>query len=407
MKPADDIKKFVKDAAAGTRPEMDAKVLTAMLAAYENNQKFSAEADKADAGFWRQVMKSKLTKLAAAAAVLIVIGLVVYSQQGRIDIVTPAYALEQTIEANKNVRTIHMQFQPIAFGSISELWAEFDEQGELLVIRYNFSDTEDGPKDVIWENAKAQVWFKKKNGIATLTEKNILDKLRLPSLFFDPKLIIEDVYKRQAAGELQVEILDKTEQGDPITLTVSKKDQPQYEVYKIDPKTKLVQEIEKYQRQENGEDKFLGSRIYLDYNQPIDQSFFEFNPPGDVMRIDFTKQQIGIVRGDLSEEEICLKVVREFFESMMAGDFDKAGQIYSGIPGERLRQAFGAVKILRIISVDNFRPHANPATGGFQVSCKLEIEENGQKSIKEFKGIGVREAVDVKQPGRWSIFGGI
>ena len=55
---------------------------------------------------WRMIMKAKLAKLAAAAVIVIAVtfGLTTIIDKAA----TPAYAIEQTIEAMKNISTVHM-----------------------------------------------------------------------------------------------------------------------------------------------------------------------------------------------------------------------------------------------------------------------------------------------------------
>ena len=78
---------------------------------------------------WRIIMNNRITKLATAAVIIIVAGFGIYFVN---ESVTPAYAIEQTIEANHTIRTIHMR-----------IWhgAESDEGDEFTDcwIRYNGS----------------------------------------------------------------------------------------------------------------------------------------------------------------------------------------------------------------------------------------------------------------------------
>jgi hypothetical protein len=60
---------------------------------------------------------------------------------------------------------------------------------------------------------------------------------------------------------------------------------------------------------------------------------------------------------------------------------------------------------VRIISIGEPEPHPIPKVGGFRVSCKVEIEKDGVKSIWEPYGAGVRQVYG--QPGRWDIHGGV
>ncbi len=73
MRPTDDIKRFIDRAAAGTNPKMDATILDKVLAAQE--EATSKDSAATWPGIRRMTMKSPIMKLAAAAVVIVVIGL--------------------------------------------------------------------------------------------------------------------------------------------------------------------------------------------------------------------------------------------------------------------------------------------------------------------------------------------
>jgi len=71
MKNADDIKKIFYKAAIETNPLKDEKILENITAAYEQTNK--AQSEKGELNIWRTIMKSPITKLAAAAAIIIAV----------------------------------------------------------------------------------------------------------------------------------------------------------------------------------------------------------------------------------------------------------------------------------------------------------------------------------------------
>lgn len=75
MKPADNIKKFFKNAAVNTNPKMDEAVLDKVLTAHEKAK--NTRSAFAEPTLWRTIMKSRIVKLAAAAVIIagIVLGL--------------------------------------------------------------------------------------------------------------------------------------------------------------------------------------------------------------------------------------------------------------------------------------------------------------------------------------------
>ena len=66
---------------------------------------------------------------------------------------TVAYALEQTIEANRGVRTIHWEVT-LPDDWVTELWIEVNSDGIPLRLRSYSLDRHDGPKEFVWEDGK-------------------------------------------------------------------------------------------------------------------------------------------------------------------------------------------------------------------------------------------------------------
>ena len=114
---------------------------------------------------------------------------------------------------------------------------------------------------------------------------------------------------------------------------------------------------------------------------------------------------IGLEKGELSEEDICVKVVREFFLALKTKNYAKAGQVFSGMPASKIEEYFGKLNVVQIISIGKPYPHPTPGVGGYRVPCEIEIEHNGEKHIMKKSGVCVREVHG--QPERWNIHGGI
>jgi hypothetical protein len=305
-----------------------------------------------------------------------------------------AYALEQTLEANRGIRSIHIKCEPAGEG-FEDLWAQFDETGKLTHLRMNCPNTDDGPKDVVWQEGKAEVWFKAKGSCVVIKAENMPEDPEMTADSMNPRLLVEDVYQRQAAGKVRIETKQPFAPGEPITLTITSVESPEDTlIYWVDPKTKLLMQMERN----------LRITQYLDYNAPIDPALFTLNPPAGTMRIDRTTQEIGLTQGELSDHDIAVQVVREFFEALIARDYAKAGRLYEGIPAAKIEEGFGEIKVLRIVSIGEPTPSPQNGKTAVHIPCEIEIEKDGVRSIAEFNP-GVRTEEDF--PDRWGIFGGI
>jgi len=350
---------------------------------------------------WRLIMKKTWKPLSSiAAALLLYVGWTLLFSHS-----TPAtYALEQTLTANRHILSIHMKYEPHRAGSMDELWAEFSN-GQLKRMRYNFTETIDGPKDVIWQGDEARVWFRSKKAVGTFKAQNQLEQMRMPYDMFDPNALFAKILQDDKKGQIILTTTEPDRIGDPVLLTVTDKDRPdQMRKYRVNAKTKLVESMETYKQIGDGYE-FQHRCLYLDYNKPISEKLFQFELPDDVIQIDWIRQEIGLARGDLSETEICQKVVRAFIQALIEKDYSKAGQLFSGGPAEQMQKYFGVYQVQSIVSVGTPKPHPSPGVGGYQVPFTAELDINGKIELWKRSAVAVRESRD--QPGQWYIHGGI
>jgi hypothetical protein len=331
---------------------------------------------------------------ALAAGLVLTVSLV--SPAGR------AYALEETLQANKNVTSYHVKITPAA--ELGEAWVQLNPDGSPLQARLDLQSKDDGAKVVILWKGKSRVWFKDKKTLVTTPQADALARISEMRNLADPKLTVEQLQEGKAAGKLQIETKQPANESEPIVLTVTLKAHPdERRVYEVNSKAKLVERMRFYRRKGEGWEQ-LELRQYLDYNKPIDPSVFQPDIPKDVMVLDQIARKPGLVKGDLSEDEIATKVVREFFEALIAGDYDKAGLICEGVPGKKLEEGFREIKFLRVMEIGKPAPAADPRTEALRVPAKVEIEYKGQRKVEEFAPF-VRPPHG--QPARRVISGGI
>ena len=390
--------------------------------------------------FFRSLIMNSFTKFAAAAVIIIAVILSVTFLDKLVT--TPAYALEQTIQANHTVRFIHVRVSDPTHEEPTEFWAEFDNQGSVQNLRGEIPAWidkygDDGAKSFVWKNDKAQIWLPKKNIFITIKNKSIPAQTLLLFQELDPKLAVEQLKEKTSNGKAKIEISEPSNVSEPITVTVtslqnealnesflekaavankSNADEPAARaasvdtnllchrmILYIDQATKLVTSIDLF-RLKDGDYQKTGTIEYFDYNQPIADSLFALNIPADAIVVDQTSQEVGLLQGQLTEKEVAVEVVRRFMEAMIAKDYAKASPLYEGIPAEKLERGFfSKLKIVKIVSIGE--PVPSILTGGYKVPCVLEIEENGQTRQWSPFGPFVRQVHG--QPGRWTICGGI
>jgi len=417
MRSLRDIKKRVARASVHTVSDANRKVLGHLLSQLPDNKMRTAARHDRSQGR-RIIMKNPITKLAVAAVFIggisLFIALVVKTTP-------PAYALDQTVEANRQLRSLHMKSFASDSSEPKEYWLQCDASGQIESARWHmpaWDAPEDGAKEVVWKDGKIQLWFRgttKRNPcLVTYTQQDapvwLLDFARMS----DPRLRIAQLEEAQARGEVKLEIQEPADQNQPIVVTATHRPQNQSPggrtVLHINQTTKLVTSVERFALAD-GQYALRYRQEYSDYNVPIAPALFDLNAlaPADIRRVDGdARKNSGLPQGTLSDDEIAVKVVRQFFEALIARDYETAGQLYCATPAEEMKQGFfGETRFLRIIAIDIPTPHPIPEIGGLRVPCKIEIERDGEKSVWEPYGPFVRTVHRQSENPRWEIHGGL
>jgi len=352
-------------------------------------------------------MNNKTTKFAAAAMIVIA---VLLSMTVLDKTVTPAYAIEQTIQASHSVRYLHIKaFMTSISDEPIENWVEFNEAGQIKNMRINkpaWMSPEDGESVIVWKDGKMKFWIKKKNFLLTQNDQEIAAQVLSMVEQIDPKNAVENILQAPGDGDTKVEIEEPENKAEPIIITATsliKNNQPFPRVILfVDQATKLLNSVETYQLKDGKYIHFSTIEFY-DYNIPIDSAMFTLdNVPSDVMRMDQTNQEVGLGQENLTDEEVAVEVVRKFLQALIEKNYTAAGKMWGGVPAERMKKAYGQIKFTRIISIG--QPEPRPEMNALYVPCTIEIEENGKISQWHPEHSYVRQVHG--QPKRWAINGG-
>ena len=106
-----------------------------------------------------------------------------------------------------------------------------------------------------------------------------------------------------------------------------------------------------------------------------------------------------MAQGDMSNEEVAVKIVREALDAWAKGDFARAGTLCGGAPAKMLTERYGHVRPVRIISIGQ-PEKIDFAEPRFWVPCQYEIERDGQSEITNQKFAAL---IVNGRPGRWYV----
>ncbi|MCP4257882.1 MAG: outer membrane lipoprotein-sorting protein [Planctomycetes bacterium] len=403
MRPAENIEKLLKDINIDTNAKTDDAVLDDVIEAFEKSKDKKTSA--IEQNIWRIIMKSPIIKLAAAAVIVLA---VVFSMTIFDKSVPTAYAIEQTIQASHSVQYLHIRAitlshedQPVEF------WIEFAQDGQPKNMRLNLPDwmaPGSGPREVIWQGSTKQEWLREKNILTTTEDEASATQILKMIENLDPKLAVTRLQEKQEQGKVELEINESADKAEPIivTATSTKEDDSSFQrkILYIDQATRLVNVIELYKLR-NGEYKYMKTMEFYDYNQPIDAKMFMFKDvSNDAEHIDL--MTIGLAQDNLSDEEIAVEVVRQFLEALIDGNYDKASKLFPGVPADEIKEMFGEINIIRIVSMG--KPILHSETNRLRVPYELEVEMEGKKSLWKQQGPLVQHLAG--QPDRWAIMGG-
>ena len=402
MRPAENIEKLLKNINIDTNAKTDNSVLGDVIEAFEKSK--SKKTSATGQNIWRIIMKSPITKLAAAAVIVLA---VVFSMTIFDKSVPTAYAFEQTIQASHSVQYLHIRaITPSHEDQPVEFWVEFAQDGQPKNMRLNLPDwmaPGDGPREVIWKDGKKQEWLREKNILTTAEDEASADQVRKMIENLDPKLAVTRLQEKQEQGKVELEINEPADKAEPIivTATSTKEDDSSFQrtVLYIDQATRLVNAIELY-KLSNGEYEYMKKLEFYDYNQPVDAKMFMFKDVSDdAEHIDL--MTIGLAQGNLSNEEIAVEVVRQFLEALIARNYDKASKLFPGVPADEIKEMFGEINIIRIVSMG--KPILHSETNRLRVPYEVEVEIKGEISQWKERSNLVQHLAG--QPDRWAICG--
>ena len=341
-----------------------------------------------------------------AVMIIVLIGLVVSIEI--LDQSTgPAYALEQTVEAVKNIRYFHFRNLDPRQNVDKEAWVEYDRNGRLKQVRVDFLRLD---SVMVWSKGATQYLKAEPNELCLFEDMEHTDKILSFATSHDPRNAVEYLRTREAQGAVRIEIGEPSERSglipvnvtyEPNTYLIGAPAPQMRDVLHIDPVTKLVSYINVHVK-----DKDLwrdaGVWEYLDYNQPFDPNIFDLeNEMGkDTTRFSTLGLDLGMEQGDMSDREIAVKVADEFLAAWKSKDYDRAVQIHGYITRanrDNVLQLLNTSDLLKIVEIGEAFPAEKPLRG-YCLRCTLTLRQDGttRQSIWE---IHVRRIT----PTRWRI----
>ena len=217
---------------------------------------------------WRTIMKSRITKLAAAAVIIMIAVLVATFLDKS---VTPAYAIEDTIEAMGEVETVHMVGKDWN-GHVFDSWMRINPatglQDHFYMEGWVTCNGETYERIIVSTPDLSYSYNKSKNVVTVYDGQLIRTDFKFGSIF---EQILENL-----DDEKKVEIYQgKTDDsGKDVIVIIVHGEKKTWKIL-VHPKTKLPVSLENF-----GPDTTdLKKTEQILYNQPLPEGIFEFEMP--------------------------------------------------------------------------------------------------------------------------------
>lgn len=340
-------------------------------------------------------MRSPITRIAAAA---VIVGAVVLSVHFWDKLTPSAYAWEQTVAAMQGKRSFHIQTY-FRERRKDEFWAEFDEEGRLLRYRQREGC---GPVEymlTLWEGNVQSQYFPQPWGVHLMqyvdNSEGGLEGLEE----FDPEMIVQEIHELVEAGKAVMELETPAPYAHLMTFHVRRTDDERLrQVVVVDPATKLVVRIDNYRLREGKEAFHEGTEV-LEYNEAMDPELFEPNFPEDTIVIDQVSQEVGLAKGEMSNEEVAVEILRLTLDALARDDYTTACKLCGGAPIELVDKFLVQWRPVSEVSIGSpeFVQNILPV---YKVKCTYDVERDGAVETvsptffaREIRG----------QPGRWYV----
>ena len=265
MSSAEKIRKLFAKSGLTVNSKIDDRIISDALTALDKPEK--TQSVSPEPNIWRIIMKRRITKLAAAAAVIIVAAVLATSLWDRS---TPtAYAIEQTIEAMREITTIHILGTTVDGGQL-DIWVTTDQEtGEHDHFYF------DSPHSTtVATPGEAYIYDKQSNTVTHLIGgHDIRSDVRFGRFIEDMSEVAKSL-----GTEIRIDFVYDTGRAKEVILLVLEDDSHTLES-KVDPETKLPlsMKITVGGKPQPGHYGQSFDEIY--YDLPLPEGIFEFEIP--------------------------------------------------------------------------------------------------------------------------------
>ena len=372
MKSERHIKRFAKKIRIEPDATVDERVLACAESAFGKSTKNQDAVSLRRPSIWRIIMKSPIAKLSTAAVIIVAVVLTIVFMEKT---VTPAYSVEQTLEAMQDLRTMYMVCKDWS-GDEFEMWIELNPDTEIP--EYCRSYWPDSKVLNISRPDTSYQYSERANQVQINSGKlysidiapsRMFKQFLLASQQNPDSVVISYEYDRQSDKNLIV-VITRGYKGDGQS----------YKIY-IDPDTKLPVRVQGL------ENNILGVVIrdieQIEFNVDLPEGIFDFEiPPGaKIINHDHNNKllndpQNGISTEGMTEQQAAEKIATMYWNALIEMDKTTARKVAPVSP----HMTYGS-SLAKLVEVGSL--YIQPGCGiGKLIPCRLRCKDG---SLKEWK----------------------
>ena len=287
MKQTDETIKYFKEARISTNQNKDNAVFNKMLDAANTNKPSANRLNT-----WRIIMKSRITKSAVAAVIIIAVLTGIYQLTGSIDGASVAFALDDVLEVLKHVDNKHMIMKTSQPPATYEFWTKYSQNGDVLAERI---ESPEGRLTIATDGVSYSyipAFDSHTNEIIAEESKVFINSTKKIN---DPVMYVEQMASivAEQGGTVTKQFENNEETGERVlSMTITLKDIPVKKGKLGDMEAKMIFDIEtklpiraQEYRIENGQ-KLHKADYEFYYNEELPEDLFTFDIPDGIQVID-------------------------------------------------------------------------------------------------------------------------
>jgi len=376
MKPPENIERTVERLRYDANGEVHNRILGNLVSAMKETQKQDSDAPAQNT--WRIIMKSPIAKLSTAAVIIICIALAFFFTDKT---VAPAYAIEQTLQAMQDLRTMYIACRDWS-GNEFDMWIELHPVTGIPEYCHAYWPKS---KTLNISRPDTSYQFNERANQVQVNSGKLYHMNLAPAKAFEQLLLAA----QQDPDNTVIFHEYDQQMGKTLIVVITRDDKQSFKVY-VDPDTKLPVRLQGL------ESRMLGSVIKdierIEFNVELPEGIFDFEIPEGATILDHDQNnkllndpQNGMLTQGLTEQQAAETIATMYWNALIEAD-EATARTVAPVSAQMTRGS----SLTELVEVG--RLYIQPGCGiGKLIPCRLRYTDG---SLKEWKLVIKRRNID-------------